>query len=98
MRIFSGFDIRFGEYADWINRNEKTTLSYEFCQSDKNELQALILERYTNKEAYLDIHRTTKIFEDFKAGILSMNSDEKKATYGWSMHGESYLEKDIGFV
>ena len=89
---------RFGEYAQWIKQNEKTTISYEFCQSDKRELSALILEVYTTKEAYTDIHRRSQRFLDFKAGIIAMNDEGNRATYGWDMAGESYVPTKVGFM
>jgi quinol monooxygenase YgiN len=89
---------RFGNYAQWIRRNELGTLSYELAQSDSDNLELLITERYVNKEAYKDIHKTTTRFLEFKNEIVKMNDDGSKEDSGWELSGQSYNELNVGFV
>lgn len=90
--------ISFGEFADWIEKNEYKTLSYELAQSDSNPLEILITERYVNKEAYSQIHRTSDVFLAFKAKMVDMNSESNSETLGWELQGQSYNELNVGFM
>ena len=63
----------FAPYAQFVAANEPTTISYELCQSDKNELQLFIIERYVSKEAYLNIHRKTNEFQVFREKLGKMS-------------------------
>lgn len=64
----------FTPYAEFVASNEPTTIGYELCQSDKNELQLFIIERYVTKEAYLDVHRKTQEFQEFRATLSKMSN------------------------
>ena len=74
------------------------TLSYELAQSDSDNLELLITERYVNKDAYKEIHRTTARFSEFKTQMMKMNDDDRKEDYGWELSGQSYNELNVGFV
>jgi quinol monooxygenase YgiN len=102
LRFVSTFTLlvfyRFGEFATWIRQNEPGTLSYELAQSDTDQLEILITERYVNKVAYSEAHRTSSKFLEFKKAITDMNSESNRETLGWSLHGQSYNELNIGFM
>ena len=55
----------FAPLAVYVRENEPATLSYVLSESDKDPKQVLILERYTTKAAYLDVH---KVSPEFKVG------------------------------
>ena len=63
----------FTPYARFVAANEPTTISYELCQSDKNELQLFVNERYVSKDAYLNIHRKTNEFQVFREKLAQMS-------------------------
>ena len=60
-------------------------------ESDKNPLQVLILERYINKAAYLEVHKSTPEFIEFRKKLTDMSST-------MTMDGHSYIETNIGFI
>ena len=61
-------------------------------QSDKNNLQLYILERYLNKDVYLNIHKKSTEFLEFREKF------QRLITSGTIVEGESYYESGIGFV
>jgi len=69
----SAFIELFAPYARFVMLNEPTTISYELCQSDKNDLQLFINERYVSKDAYLNIHRKTNEFQVFREKLALMS-------------------------
>jgi quinol monooxygenase YgiN len=72
----------------------ETTLSYKVAISDKNPLLVLILERYSDKDyGYLQVHRSGSEFQKFREKLKGMEEEG-----GVEIHGESYLETDLGFV
>lgn len=79
----------FRDIAEYVKRNEPTTISYELYESDKISTEVFILERYANKAAYTDIHRVSKQFIFFR---------EKLNTLKPVIVGGSYIESGIGFV
>ena len=81
----------FGPYAKFVAAGETETISYELSESDKSPLQIFLVERYTNKEAYLDIHRKTDQFIAFRAKLTELGAT-------MSMDGHSYIESNLGFI
>ena len=83
----------FHPMAQYVADYEPTTLSYECAESDKNEKQVVIIERYLNKQAYADTHRESQMFLAFKQKLKEMDSTGK-------MHisGHSYRESNVGFI
>jgi quinol monooxygenase YgiN len=82
----------------WIKKNEPGTLSYELGQSDSDPLEILITERYINKAAYSQTHRTSNTFLEFKKKMTEMNSESNQERLGWVLHGQSYSELNVGFM
>ena len=78
----------FNPLADYVRKYELSTLSYELYESDQNPLQIFILERYIDKAAYIDIHRTSKPFLLFKSEL-----EHLKVT----VSGHSYIESNLVF-
>lgn len=79
----------FSVVADFVKEHEPTTLSYELYESDKIVTQVFILERYIDNRSYLDIHRTSQPFLQFK---------ERISTLKIHVSGHSYYESGIGFL
>lgn len=63
----------FTPYARFVAAHEPTTISYELCQSDKNDLQLFVTERYVSRDAYLNIHRKTNEFQVFREKLAQMS-------------------------
>jgi quinol monooxygenase YgiN len=81
--------------CQYIQKYESnTTLSYEVLMSDTNPLQVLILERYVDKEvAFLQIHRTSDEFVQFRTKLQSMQQQ------GYvTVNGASYYDSGIGYI
>ena len=83
----------FQHLAEYIRLHEPTTLSYMWYDSDKDETQAYIYERYVNKNAYLEIHRKSDAFLKFRDLLTSYQSVQEV-----TIDGHSYLESNLGFV
>jgi quinol monooxygenase YgiN len=84
------FKLMFGPMAQFVKANEPGTLSYELADDDKDPAQVIIIERYTDKSAYLDVHKTSKEFLEFRnqfAGFQNLK-----------ISGRSYIESNIGYV
>ena len=79
---------------DYVRDHEPTTLGYEVLLSDKDNLKALILERYTDKKnAYLSIHKSSAPFLTFRPKLQAL-MDAGRVT----ISGESYEDAGVGFV
>lgn len=52
-------------------------------------LQVVIWERYRSKSDYLDVHKSSKPFQDFRPKLSALGPDIK---------GHGWLESDIGYV
>lgn len=87
----------FTSMAQWVQSNEPGTISYSMAVSDKDPLQALVFERYIDKDAYLNIHKTSSEFLEFKRKIVEMNDEGVKDRLGWKMTGQSYHHPS-GFI
>jgi quinol monooxygenase YgiN len=81
----------FGPYAQFVATTELGTISYELSESDKSNLQIFLVERYINKEAYLDIHRKTEEFIKFRSKLSELSTT-------MVMDGHSYIESNLGFI
>ena len=81
----------FAPYAKFVATGEVETISYELSESDKDPLQIFLIERYTNKAAYLDIHRKTPEFVAFRAKLAELSAT-------MTMDGHSYIESNVGFM
>jgi quinol monooxygenase YgiN len=85
------FKVLFKPYAQWVAVNELETISYEMSESDKDELQIFILERYITKNDYLEKHRKSNEFIEFRAKLLAMGDNVV-------LEGHSYIDSNYGFV
>ena len=56
-----------------LDKEKNFLLQYEYAISDKNKNKLVIIEKYTNKESYLNIHRKSKQFLNFKEKIKNLN-------------------------
>lgn len=80
--------------ANYIRDHEPDTLAYEVLLSDKDPLQALLLERYRDKEnAFLKVHRSSQQFLDFRPKLAELEKAGK-----FTLSGHSYLDSQIGFA
>lgn len=84
------FKLLFGPMAHYVRTNEPGTLSYELADDDKDPTQVIIIERYSNKSAYLDVHKTSKEFLEFR--------DQFANFANLKISGHSYLESNIGYI
>ncbi|KAJ1432678.1 hypothetical protein B484DRAFT_447678 [Ochromonadaceae sp. CCMP2298] len=82
----------FAPLAEYVRTREFSTLSYELLQSDKDRLQIFILERYVDKAAYLEVHKSSSQFLAFRAKFQTM------IDRGTKVEGQSYGESGIGFI
>lgn len=88
----TAFMHEFRPLADYVRTEEPTTISYELLESDKDSTLIYILERYKTKKAYLEIHKHSKPFLNFRAKFQEMINN------GTIVDGQSYIESNIGFV
>ena len=85
----------FRPLADFVRQNEPDTLTYLLMESDKvGKQQLYILERYRTKAAYVDVHRKSKPFLEFRKKLDAMLSSEPKKV---TIDGDSYYPTDIGY-
>lgn len=82
----------FKPMAKYVEDYELGTLSYQLQQSDKDPLRVHVLERYKDKDYYLNVHKTSREFLAFRAEL------QKLFDKGAKVEGQSYIETDIGFI
>jgi quinol monooxygenase YgiN len=75
----------FQPMAQYVADYEPTTLSYECAESDKNEKQVVIIERYLNKQAYAGTHRESQVFLAYKQKLKEMDAAGKMHISGHSV-------------
>ena len=83
----------FEPVAKYVEEKEPTTLSYIISESDKDPRQLFILERYTCKDSYLKVHKTSKQFLHFREQLLIMQNKGRVA-----IDGQSYIENNVGYI
>ena len=77
-----------GPLLEYVEHHEPQTTLYKVMISDKDPLKVMLLERYRNKEtAYLQIHKSSKIFQEFRPKLAKL-IEEKHV----EMQGESYID------
>lgn len=79
-------------YALYVEQNEPQTLSYILSESDKDPKQVHIMERYIDKNAYLNVHKKSPEFLAFRKGLLEMQNNGRV-----TIEGHSYQEVGIGY-
>jgi quinol monooxygenase YgiN len=82
----------FTRLARYVREEEPNTLAYDALQSENDPLQLLILERYVDKNYYLQTHKTSAAFLEFRPKLQVM-LNTKQVT----MSGHSYLDSQIRF-
>ena len=87
------FKSLFVPMANYVDKFEEKTMSYKLYESDSNPLQGFILERYVNKDAFVEIHRKSQEFNAFRSKLKTLEADK-----GVVLDGHSYIETDIGFI
>jgi quinol monooxygenase YgiN len=85
------FKTLFKPLAKFVRSNEPYTLSYELCESDKDEKRVFLIERYRTKNDYLEVHRKSEPFLKFR-GLFELMKEK------YTMDGHSYIESNIGYV
>jgi quinol monooxygenase YgiN len=65
-----------------LDKEKNFLLQYEYAISDKNKNKIVIIEKYINKKSYLNIHRKSIPFLNFKENIKNLNL---------IINGESYI-------
>ena len=78
--------------ADYVAKNESRALAFEFCIGRKDPCKVLIFERYISKEDYLDVHKSSPAYLEYKAAEGALG---KRGPIISS--GTSYLESNIGY-
>ena len=79
--------------ADYCYKNERFLYQYEVSQSDKQKLRYVVVERYRSKEDYLQAHRRSAAFEEFRPKMKAMQERGDV-----EVSGDSYYELGIGFT
>jgi len=74
----------FAPLATYVQKNEPDTLSYVLSESDKDPKQVFILERYSSKSAYLDVHKVSKEFKGFREMLMAMQKQGRVTVDGHS--------------
>jgi quinol monooxygenase YgiN len=86
------FETEFKPLAKYVEEKELGTISYILMHSDKDPLQVMILERYKNKDYYLNVHKSSKEFLEFRAKLNTL------IERGAVVNGHSYIESNVGFM
>ena len=80
---------------EYIKEYESTTtIGYEILWNDQNPLNALLVERYIDKDnAFLQIHRSSAQFQEFRPKLQKLIQDNRV-----KMNGQSYYDSNIGYI
>jgi quinol monooxygenase YgiN len=84
------FEEIFAPLAAFVRSSERSTLAYELLKSDKDPLQVMVFERYTDREhAYMEVHRKSVPFLKFREELNQLNP---------KIDGHSYTDTGSGFM
>lgn len=86
------FKLIFRPMAEYVEKFELGTFSYKLVEHTDDATKVQVLERYQDKEYYLNVHRASATFIKFKEELNVMVSK------GTTISGGGYLETDIGFM
>ena len=79
--------------ADYCYRYEPFLYQYEISQSDKHHLRYVVVERYRSKRDYLELHKASSAFREFRPKMKAMQDrGDVEVT------GDSYIELGVGFT
>ena len=80
--------------ADYIRREEPTTLAFEVMCHDSDPLQVMLVERYQETDtAFLQIHKSSPHFLNYRPKLQQMQNEGRVV-----ISGDSYLNSWIGFI
>lgn len=77
--------------ANHVEQKEPETLGFEWLVADNDPTKVLVYERYTSKDAFLTVHRTSQPFLKFK-------TDQNHLPFEVEVSGQSYYETNQGFM
>lgn len=72
---------KFNILKNYCNENEKFLLQFELGINDKYENEIIIIEKYDNKENYLNIHRKSNEFYKVKEHLNILKPIIKGQSY-----------------
>ncbi len=75
------------------SEKEPFLLHYEAGISDKDPLKVIMLERYTEKSLYLNVHKSSEAFLKFRPKLQALQEGGKVTVEGFS-----YQEGGYGFT
>lgn len=78
--------------CEYVRKHESGTLAYEILLSDKDPMRVLLLERYQSKEYYLQVHRNSPEFLQFRPQLQALQDAGHV-----EIRGESYYDSGWGF-
>ncbi|KAL4436634.1 hypothetical protein ABPG75_003773 [Micractinium tetrahymenae] len=79
--------------AEWVKANEAGTLGYEAMVADTDPLKVMVFERYTSKEYFNEVHRTSQPYLAFKEQQAAWRAD-----HSVEVSGQSYFETNVGHM
>ena len=79
--------------ADYCYRFEPFLYQYEISQSDKQQLRYTVVERYRSKEDYLQLHKSSMAFKEFRPKMKAMQDRGDV-----EVSGDSFMELGVGFT
>lgn len=56
-----------------LEEEKQFLFQYEYAISDQEKFQLVIIEKYDNKDSYLNIHRNSVPFKHFKKATSTLN-------------------------
>mmetsp|Transcript_29710 Transcript_29710/g.79812 ORF Transcript_29710/g.79812 Transcript_29710/m.79812 type:complete len:143 (-) Transcript_29710:362-790(-) len=83
----------FRPMAATVKATEPETLSYEVSRNNKKPLELVINERYATVDAYLNVHKETKHFKEFRPKLQSMQDG-----HDVEVSGDAFEELGVGYM
>lgn len=97
---FQSLEDRDAILSDWsqnvvphCSKYEPFLIHYEAGISDKDKLKVIMLERYTSKDSYLNVHKSSEAFLKFRPKLQALQEAGKVKVEGFS-----YQEGGYGFT
>ncbi|CAK9026179.1 Uncharacterized protein SCF082_LOCUS17377 [Durusdinium trenchii] len=73
--------------ARYVRDAEPFALLFEAVQSDKDPLLVIVDERYSNKEVYMELHRSSAAFHQFRPQMKKLQDEGRLEVSGESGFG-----------
>ncbi|KNC80163.1 hypothetical protein SARC_07476 [Sphaeroforma arctica JP610] len=83
----------FRPVAEYCDKSEPTTTTYNLIRYMTDPKVLRVVERYTNKSAYLDTHKSSKKFQSMRSTLQKMQDANEV-----EIQGESYSDTDVGYA